>query len=66
LKRKKVIHEEEQTTSHMGGGEEAQWRTLRDFITLVVHGQTPSITMPPMVTNNFELKAALVCMVQQS
>jgi len=36
LKRQKAI-QEEQTTSNMTGGEEAQRQTLRDFVTPGVH-----------------------------
>jgi len=50
----------------MADGEEAQRRTLRDFVTLGVHGQTPSIIVPLVVANNSELKATLISMVQQS
>jgi len=44
----------------MADGEEPQRRTLCDFVTPRVRGQTPSITVPPVVTNNFELKSALI------
>jgi len=50
----------------MVGGEEAQRVTLWDYVTPGAHSQTPSITIPPMVANNFELKPALISMVQQS
>jgi len=50
----------------MIGGEEAQRRTFRDFVTLGAHNRTPSITIPPVVANNFKLKPALISMVQQS
>jgi len=50
----------------MAGGEEAKRRTLRDYVTLGVHIQTPGITIPPVVAHNFELKPALISMVQQS
>jgi len=50
----------------MVGGEEAQSRTLRGYVTLGAHSQTPGITIPPVAANNFELKSALISMVQQS
>ena len=50
----------------MAGGEKAQRRTLRDYVTLGAHSQTPGITIPPVAANNFELKQALISMVQQS
>jgi len=50
----------------MAGGEEAQRRTLRDYVTPGAHSQTPGITIPPIAANNFKLKPALISMVQQS
>ena len=50
----------------MARGEAAQRRTLWDYVTSGVHSQTPSITIPPVETHNFELKPALISMVQQS
>jgi len=50
----------------MAGGEDAQRRTLRDYVTPGAHSQTPGITIPPVAANNFELKPALISMVQQS
>jgi len=50
----------------MAGGEEARRRTLRDFVIRGAHNQTSGITIPPVAANNFELKAALISMVQQS
>jgi len=50
----------------MAGGEEAQRRTLRDYVTLGAHSQTPGITIPLVVANIFKLKPALISMVQQS
>jgi len=50
----------------IANGEEVQRRALRDFVTPGVHGQTPSINVPPVVANNFDLKLALIFMVQQS
>jgi len=35
-------------------------------VTPGAHIQTPGITIPPVATNNFELKQALIFMVQQS
>ena len=49
----------------MVGGEEAQRRTLSDYVTPGAHSQIPGITIPP-VAANFELKPALISMVQQS
>jgi len=49
----------------MVGREEEQRRTLRDYVTSV-HSQTPGITIPPVAAHNFELKPALISMVQQS
>ena len=54
------------SASEMAGGEEAQRRTLRDYVTPGVHSQTPGITIPPVATHNFELKSALISMVEQS
>jgi len=54
------------STSEMAGGEEAQRRTLCDYVTLGAHSQTPGITIPPVAAHNFELKPALISMVQQS
>jgi len=50
----------------MAGGEEAQRRILRDYVTPGVHSPTLSITIPPVAAHNFELKLALISMVQQS
>ena len=48
--------------SSMAGGGEAQRWTLRDYVTMGAHSQTPSITIPPVAANNFELKSALMSM----
>jgi len=45
-----------------GGGKR---KTLRDFITPGVQGISSSIIKPAMEVNNFELRPALVSMVQQ-
>jgi len=44
----------------IAGGEEAQRRTLRDYVTPGAHTETPSV-----VANNIEMKPALISMVQQ-
>jgi len=54
------------STFEMAGGGEEQKRTLRDYLTPGVHSQTPGITIPPIAAYNFELKPALISMVQQS
>ena len=54
------------SSSSMAGGEEAQRRTLWDYVTPFAHSQTPGITIPPVAANNFELKPALISMVRQS
>ena len=41
-------------------------RTLRDFVTPGVQGIASSIAQPTIDVNNFELKPALISMVQQS
>ena len=51
-------------TSSMVGGEEAQRRTLRDYITPGVHSQIPGIMIPLVAAHNFELKPVLISMVQ--
>ena len=43
-----------------------QRRTLRDFVTPRVQGIASSIGCPIVDANNFELKPALISMVQQS
>jgi len=50
-------------TSMAGGGGD-QRRTLRDFITPEVQGIASSIGRPTIDANNFELKPALISMVQ--
>ena len=62
LKRQRALLTASQ--SSMVGGEEAQRRPLRDYVTLGAHSQTPGITIPPVAANNFELKPALVSIVQ--
>jgi len=54
------------SASEMAGGEEAQRRTLRDYVTPGAHSETPGITIPPVAAHNFELKPALISVVQQS
>jgi len=54
------------SASEMAGGEEAQRRTLRDYVTPGAHSETPGITIPPVAAHNFELKPALISIVQQS
>jgi len=49
--------------SSMARGEEAQRRTLRDYVTLGAHSQTLRITIPPIAATNFELKLALISIV---
>ena len=41
-------------------------RTLHDFVTLGVQGMASTIARPTMDANNFELKPALISMLQQS
>ena len=50
----------------MAGGEGDQRMTLREFVTPGVQGITSSITRLTIDANNFELKPALISMVQQS
>jgi len=50
----------------MAGGEEAQRRTLQDYVTPGAHSQTPGITILPVAVNTFKLKPTLISMVQQS
>jgi len=50
--------------SSMTGGEEAQRRTLRDYVTSGAHSQAPGITITPVAANNFELKPVLISMVK--
>ena len=50
----------------MAGGGGEQRRTLRDFVTPGVQGITSSIAYPNVKANNFDLKPALIFMVQQS
>ena len=64
LKRQRALLIESEFS--MAGREEEQRRTLRDFVTPGVYSQTPGITIPPIAANNFELKPALIFMVQQS
>ena len=40
--------------------------TLKEFTTPNAQGLYPTITRPPMEANNFELKSALLSMVQQN
>jgi len=40
----------------MPRGEEAQKRTLRDYVTSGAHSQTSSITLALVEANDFELK----------
>jgi len=47
----------------MAAGEEAQRRTLRNYVTPGAHSQTPGITILPVAANNFELKPALISVV---
>jgi len=62
LKKQKVL-EESTSTPMMARGEEAQRRTLRDYVILGAHIKTPSIAMPVMVANDFGLNPALSSMV---
>ena len=51
----------------IAGGEEAQRGILRDYVTPGAYSQTPGIiTITLVAANNFELKPALISMVQQS
>ena len=67
LKGKKQRIEEQRSevrrNSNMAGEER---RTLRDFVTLGVQGIASSIARPVVDANNFQLKPALIFMVQQS
>jgi len=64
LKRQRALLIESEFS--MAGREEEQRRTLRNYVTPGVHSQTPGITIPPIAAHNFELKPALISMVQQS
>jgi len=48
----------------MTGGGGDQRRTLRDLVTPGVQGIASSIARPALDANNFELKPALISMVQ--
>ena len=50
----------------MAGGEGYEKETLQDFVTSGAHGITSSIAHPTVDANNFELKPALISVVQQS
>jgi len=50
----------------MAGGGSEQRRMLRDFVTPRVQDITSSIAHPNVEANNFELKPALISIVQQS
>ena len=50
----------------MAEGGDEQRRTLRDFVTPRVRGFASSIAHPNIEANNFELKPALISMVQHS
>jgi len=62
LKKQKAL-EESTSAPTMVGGEKAQRRTLRDDGTPGAHTKTPSVVVPPVVTNDFEQKLALISMV---
>jgi len=64
LKRQRALLIESELS--MSGREEEQRKTLRDYVTPGVHNQTPGITIPLVTAHNFELKLALISMVQQS
>jgi len=53
------------TSQNIAGGGD-QRRTLRVFVTPEVQGIASSIARPNIEVNNFELKLALISMVQQS
>jgi len=50
----------------MAGERGDERRMLRDFVTPCVQGIVTSIARPHVEANNFELKSALISMVQQS
>jgi len=59
-------HKAQEESAKMYTGGEGQRRTLQDFITLGVQGISSSIARPTVEVNNFELRSALISMVQQS
>jgi len=61
LKRQRALLIESEFS--MAGRDEEQRRTLRDYVTPGAHSQTPGITIPPVMANNFELKPVLISMV---
>jgi len=56
--------EASRSSTNMAGGGDNQRRTLRDFITPGVQGVTSTIAHPRIEANNFELKPALISMMQ--
>ena len=54
------------TSTNMAGGDGNQRRTLMDFVTPGVQDIASSIACINVDANNFELKPALISMVQQS
>jgi len=71
LRRKKQKIEEQRrgarrTSINMAGRGDDQRRMLSDFVTYGVQGIASSISRPNVDTNNFELKPALISLVQQS
>ena len=63
LKKRRKAQEE---YPKMDPGARGQGTTLRDFITPGVEGISSSIARPTVEVNNFELRPALISMVQQS
>ena len=71
LRRKKHRLEEQRrnarrTSLIMAGGHGEQRRVLRDFVSPSVKGITSSIARPNVEAKKFDLKLALISMVQQS
>jgi len=66
LKLEKQIAKAQEATSTMVGGGGDQGRMLRDFATPRIQGIASNITHSKVEENNFELKPALIFIVQQS
>jgi len=67
LRRKKQrIEEQRHETRRNSNMADEERRTLHDFVTLGVQGIASSIARPAVDANNFELKLALISMMQQS
>ena len=66
LRKQKQEEQEQGETSNMAGERDANTRSLHEYAMPSVNGTETSIRRPTVQANNFEIKPAIIQMIQQT